>query len=82
MDGKGGETAATLFMFSKKNGVVTLYDPQIGQTTNKVKEYLEDVKMTTTSRGIKYTIAPRLLEVQNYEFNIEVVNQILKKAGE
>lgn len=79
---KGRGNSGHIIHVFKKNGVVTLYDPQIGQTTNKVKEYLEDVKMTTTSRGIKYTIAPRLLEVQNYEFNIEVVNQILKKAGE
>lgn len=43
---------------------------------------LSETKMVTTYQGVKYTTPPQLLEVENYEFNIEVVNEILRKAGD
>lgn len=42
---------------------------------------LSETKMVTTYQGVKYTTSPQFLEVENYEFNIEVVDEILRKAS-
>ena len=68
-------------IFKDKEGL-KIYDPQTGKLNKDVKKYLKDVKFTTTYQGQKFTTAPKLLEVQNYEFNLDVVNEILEKSGD
>lgn len=79
---KGRNNGGHIVNIFKKNGEITIYDPQTGKTTNEIKKYLSETKMVTTYQGVKYATPPQLLEVENYEFNIEIVNEILRKAGD
>lgn len=79
---KGKRLDGHIVHIFKENDTITIYDPQVGKTYKDIIKYLKDVKFTTTSYGNKFTIAPKLLEVENYEFNMDVVNEILVKAGD
>lgn len=61
-------------------GEINIYDPQTGKQTNDLKGYFKDVRFRTTIYGMKFTTAPKLLEVENLNFNTEIVNKILKKV--
>lgn len=58
-------------IFKNKDGVLSIYDPQNGINTRgdiAVLEYLKKVRPTTI----------KLLDVENYDININVVNKILQ----
>ncbi|MDO5014536.1 MAG: toxin glutamine deamidase domain-containing protein [Clostridia bacterium] len=79
---KGRGNSGHIVNIFKEGENIKIYDPQTGEIDEDVKEYLKSVRFKKTILGEKYTTAPRLLEVENYEFNLEVVNNILKKAGD
>ena len=67
-DGVGGHT---VHLFKNDKGLLSIYDPQNGINTRgdaAVLEYIKDVKPSTI----------KLLDVQNYDINMNVVNKILQ----
>lgn len=67
-DGVGGHT---VHLFKNDKGLLSIYDPQNGINTQgdaAVLEYIKDVKPSTI----------KLLDVQNYDINMNVVNKILQ----
>ena len=60
-------------LFKNDKGLLSIYDPQNGINTrgdNAVLDYLKDVRPSTI----------KLLDVQNYDINMNVVNKILQGA--
>lgn len=60
-------------IFKNTDGVLSVYDPQEGINTrgdNAVLEYLKSVRPSTI----------KLLDVENYDINMNVVNKILRGA--
>lgn len=68
--GNGGHI---VHIFKDDDGIKT-YDPQVGETYSDVKGYLKDVRFTRSIGGNKFSVAPELLEVENCEFDMEIVN--------
>ena len=67
-DGAGGHT---VHLFKNDKGLLSIYDPQNGINTRgdaAVLEYIKDVKPSTI----------KLLHVENYDINMNVVNKILQ----
>ena len=64
------------------NNVLRLYDPQNGVTYSyeQLKRYLTRLKYTTTLYGEKLALVPKLLKIDELQFDTEVVNEILKGA--
>lgn len=77
---KGSRDGHIVHVFKDSTGIM-IYDPQSGLVEKDVKKYLGRIKFTEQIYGEKYTFAPRLLAVQRYDFNREIVDDILKKAG-
>lgn len=68
---KGRYSAHIVHIFKNTNGRLSIYDPQNGINTlgdNAVLEYLKQVRPSTI----------KLLDVQNYDINMNVVNKILQ----
>ena len=68
---KGRQTSHIVHIFKNAEGKLSIYDPQNGINTlgdNTVLEYLKQVRPTTI----------KLLDVQNYDINMNVVNKILQ----
>ena len=68
---KGRQAAHIVHIFKNTEGKLSIYDPQNGINTlgdNAVLEYLKQVRPTTI----------KLLDVQNYDINMNVVNKILQ----
>lgn len=59
-----------------------LFDPQINRryTGEDISNYFDSVKFFTTYKGSKISIAPKLLRVDNLDFNKKLVDKILEKA--
>lgn len=57
-----------------------LYDPQTGQTyTGKqINTYLGQLKYTMSLGGMKISTPPKILRVDDKEFNLDVVNHIME----
>ena len=79
---KGRGNGGHIVNIFKNDGDIVIYDPQTGKVHDDVKEYLGNVKFNTTLNKVKYTTAPKLLEVEKYEFDVDVVNEILTKSGD
>lgn len=63
-------------------GGLRLFDPQINRryTREDISNYFDSVKFFTTYKGSKISIAPKLLRVDNVDFNKKLVDKILEKA--
>ena len=79
---KGRGNSGHIVHIYNNDGEIVIYDPQTGKTEKNVTAYLKNIKFKTTVYGRKYTTAPKLLEVENYDFNLDIVNKILEKAGD
>lgn len=79
---KGRDNSGHIVHIFKDKDKIEIYDPQTGKIYNNLKKYLGKVKMTRTLKGLKVTTAPKLLEVENYGFNLEIVNEILRQSGD
>jgi hypothetical protein len=63
-----------------EDGVLRLYDPQIGKTyigENAVR-YFKQFKYTMTLGGVKVSTPPKILRVDDKLFNLDVVNHIME----
>lgn len=78
---KGRGNGGHIVHIFREGEAVKIYDPQTGSTCEDVKKYLNNVRFKKTILGMKVTTAPQLLEVENYDFNLDVVNKILVKSG-
>lgn len=70
---KGEAHGHIVHLFKNSKGALSLYDPQNGINTrgdSAVLEYLKDVRPSTI----------KLLDVENYDINMNVVNKILQGA--
>lgn len=70
---KGEKNGHIVHLYKNSKGGLSIYDPQNGINKlgdNAVLDYLKDVKPSTI----------KLLDVQNYDINMNVVNKILKGA--
>lgn len=56
--------------------------PQINRryTGDDISNYFDSVKFFTTYKGSKISVAPKLLRVDNVDFNKKLVDKILEKA--
>ena len=63
-------------------GELRLFDPQINRryTGENISNYFDSVKFFTTYKGNKISVAPKLLRVDNVDFNKKLVDKILEKA--
>lgn len=59
-----------------------LYDPQCGETYmgSALSNYFRRVKYRRTSYGSTYAFGPELLKVSDYEFDMDICEQILRSA--
>lgn len=67
-----------------KNNNIIIYDPQNGHTTtekNDVLRYFQRFKYQMSTYGIKIPDPPKVLRVDNMDFNYEVVDKILEKSN-
>lgn len=78
---KGRSRSGHIISMSRNSdGVLTLYDPQIGRTyTGKqIDAYIGRMKFTTTVYGNKFVTPPKILRVDDKMFNLDMVNHILE----
>lgn len=63
-----------------KDGKLRLYDPQIGRTytPNEIKKYLRNIKYAITIYGQKLPFPPKLLRIDDKQFDLDMVNAILE----
>lgn len=63
-----------------EQGVLRLYDPQTGQTyTGKqINAYLGRLKFTMSIGGVKVSTPPKILRIDDKQFNLDVVNYIME----
>lgn len=71
------------------DGLLRIKDNQV---TGKYKDefvgdkqvlwYLSQMQYISTYHGIKYSIAPEILRIDNQEFNSEIINHIMEKANQ
>ena len=59
-----------------------LYDPQCGETYDEagIRDYLGRVKYRRSSYGHQYAFGPDILKVSDFDFDIDMCNQILREA--
>lgn len=64
------------------NGELRLFDPQSGRTYQggDIDRYLKQLKYKTKVAGISISVAPRILRVDNLDFNPYYVNDIMEPA--
>ena len=66
------------------NNNIILYDPQNGHITtekNDVLRYFQRFKYQMSTYGLKFPDPPKVLRVDNMDFNYEVVDKILDKSN-
>lgn len=66
-----------------ESGKLRLFDPQNGKTMQgeDIDSYLNRVKYTATFYGTKVNVGPRLLRVDNKEFNMDYANKIMEATA-
>jgi len=65
------------------SGLLRFYDPQTGRiydTAGVTTAYFNDIKFRTSLGGVNIPIPPKLLRVDNMQFNLDVVNHIMEEA--
>ena len=77
---KGQRTGHIVSIEKTENDKIHLYDPQNSRhyEEEEVLKYLTIVKFKSSSFGLKFNTPPKLLRIDNLEFDLDVVNQILK----
>lgn len=79
---KGRSSSGHIVSIKKgKSGQLSIFDPQTGKRTNgtaKVEKYFGNVKFSMTIAGRKIFCPPRVLRVDDKQFNMSYVDAILK----
>ena len=81
---KGRGNSGHIVSLERINGDLTMYDPQCGKTYtgSDITDYLGNIKFKRTRYGNGYSTAPQLMRVDNLDFNMDVVEEILVRADE
>lgn len=83
---KGRRNSGHIVSIEKdENNKLRLYDPQNGQTIineNELKRYFARFKYQFSTYGMKFPDPPKLLRIDNLEFNTDVVDKILEKSND
>jgi hypothetical protein len=80
---KGRHSAGHIVSLDRDtSGKLRIYDPQSGvtYTGGDVAKYLKQIKYTMTVYGHKMPARPKVLRVDDKQFNMDVVNEILEGA--
>ena len=67
-----------------KNNNIIIYDPQNGNITtekNDVLRYFQRFKYQMSTYGMKIPDPPKVLRIDNLDFNYDVVDKILEKSN-
>lgn len=66
-----------------ESGALRLYDPQVNRSYmgDYIKQYFKLFKYTETFYGVKSEVAPKILRIDNMEFNLSVVNNIMEATN-
>lgn len=79
---KGRRSSGHIVSIKKgKSGQLSIFDPQTGKKTNgtaKVERYFNNVKLSMTIAGRKFLCPPRVLRVDDKQFNMSFADAILK----
>lgn len=76
---KGARSAHVMSLDRNNSGQLRIYDPQSGRTYTGNRDISRVLKETQfTYKGVD--TSPRLMRIDNLEFNLPVVNKILKGA--
>lgn len=64
------------------DGTLRLYDPQSGRvyTGGMVNRLLNEIKFSTSHYGMKFSLPPKILRVDNMKFNSYYVDKIMKRS--
>lgn len=81
-DWKGRSRYGHIVSLERTDEGLRIYDPQSGKSYvgGEVREYLKKVKYKTTIGGTQIAYGPELLKVSDYEFDIDICNEILMGA--
>jgi len=65
-----------------ENNLLRIYDPQCGKTYSGdiVGRYLRQIKYVQTVQGVKMPTRPKIMRIDDKEFNLDVVNRVLEGA--
>ena len=65
-----------------ENNLLRIYDPQCGKTYSGdiVGRYLQQIKYVQTVYGVKMPTRPKIMRIDDKEFNLDVVNRVLEGA--
>lgn len=65
-----------------EDNTIRMYDPQSGEIfkDKEIANYFKNVKFGFTTYGNKFFTPPKLLNVSDMEFNLDVVHKILRRA--
>ena len=65
-----------------ENNLLRIYDPQCGKTYSGdiVGRYLQQIKYVQTVQGVKMPTRPKIMRIDDKEFNLDVVNRVLEGA--
>jgi len=67
-----------------ENGKLRLYDPQSAKTYtgNQIQLYLKKIKYVITVYGNKIPVVPKILRIDDKQFNLDFANNIMESALE
>jgi SPP1 gp7 family putative phage head morphogenesis protein len=79
---KGRSSSGHIVSIERTSEGLRMYDPQCGESydENGIREYLKRVKYKSSIRGTQIADGPQLLKVSNYDFDIDICEQILTEA--
>lgn len=80
---KGRGRSGHIVHIEKVDGDLRIYDPQNGAlvTGRALTEYLGKLKYSTNVYGLKIPLPPKVLRVDNMEFDAGMAGEIMKEAG-
>ena len=80
---KGRQRAGHIIIIDRDlNNELRLYDPQTGNTftDTDILRYFNEIKYVKTIFGKKYNTPPAFLRIDDKEFSLSMVNNIMEKV--
>ena len=79
---KGRSSSGHIVSIERTSEGLRMYDPQCGESydENGIREYLKRVKYKSSIRGTQIADGPQLLKVSDYDFDLDICEQILTEA--
>ena len=79
---KGRSSSGHIVSIERTSEGLRMYDPQCGESYDGkgIREYLKRVKYKSSIRGTQIADGPQLLKVSDYDFDLDICEQILTEA--